>query len=59
MSPLFSSSKPALGFDFMPLLLAIVAAFVILGSLQFAINLPGAERGLVAFEKACPIHAAR
>ena len=40
----------------MPILLAIVAAFVVLGSFYFLLALPGAEHGLLLFDKACPIH---
>jgi hypothetical protein len=46
------------GFDFTPLLFAIVLAFVVVGSLQFSRTLAGGERGLLLFERACPIHAA-
>lgn len=51
------SSKEAVGIDFMPILLLAVLAFVVVGSLQFLLALPGAEHGLLLFEKACPIHA--
>ena len=57
MSPMSSSNELPQGIDFMPVLLAIVAAFVVLGSLEFMLSLPAAEHGLVLFEKACPIHA--
>jgi hypothetical protein len=49
--------RVARGFDFAPLLAAVVLAFVILGSLQFWNVLPGGERGLLRFEKACPIYS--
>jgi hypothetical protein len=42
--------------DFTPLLLATVLAFVIVGTVQFLSSFPGGERGLLLFEKACPIH---
>ena len=45
------------GIDFMPLLIVVVVAFALLGSLQFLLTLPGAEHGLLLFERACPIHA--
>ena len=45
------------GIDFTPVLLAIVAAFAVFGSFEFVRALPGAEHGLLLFEKACPIHA--
>ena len=41
----------------MPLFLAVVLAFVTVGAVQFARGLPGGERGLLLFEKACPIYA--
>lgn len=44
--------------DFTPALVAIALAFVVLGSIQFLHDLPGGERGLLLFEKACPIHSA-
>lgn len=56
---IFSSSpneRPQ-GIDFMPVLLAVVAAFVVIGTSQFLLALPLAEHGLLLFEKACPIHA--
>ncbi len=40
----------------MPLFLSIVLAFVAAGAIQFARGLPGGERGLLLFEKACPIY---
>lgn len=58
MSPSTLKEGPR-GIDFMPILLALVAAFVVIGSLQFITTLPAAERGLLLFEKACPIHAGR
>ncbi|HEY1868038.1 MAG TPA: hypothetical protein VGG70_07045 [Candidatus Cybelea sp.] len=44
------------GFDFAPLLLAIVLVFAVLGSFQFLRNLPSGESGLLRFERACPIY---
>lgn len=44
--------------DFTPALVAIALAFVVLASVQFLRDLPGGERGLLLFEKACPIHSA-
>jgi hypothetical protein len=46
---------PSRGLDFTPLLFAIVLAFVVVGSVQFARSLAGGERGLLLFERACPI----
>jgi len=46
------------GFDLMPVFFAAILAFVTLGALQFAKAWPAAERGLVIFEKTCPIYAA-
>ena len=40
----------------MPVLLATVLAFVVIASVQFLSGLSGAERGLLLYEKACPIH---
>ncbi|MFZ0573107.1 MAG: hypothetical protein WAM02_00305 [Candidatus Cybelea sp.] len=51
------SSSPSRGFDFTPVLFAIVLAFVVAGSLQFSRSLAGGERGLLLFERACPIHS--
>jgi hypothetical protein len=45
------------GFDFTPVLLATVLAFVVVGGLQFAHSLPDGERGLLLFEKACPVYS--
>ena len=45
------------GLDFTPALVAIVLAFVIVGAEQFARTLPGGERGLLQFERACPIYS--
>jgi hypothetical protein len=45
------------GFDFTPILFAILALFVAVGIFQFLGSWPGAERGLLSFEKACPIYA--
>jgi hypothetical protein len=42
--------------DFTPVLLATVLTFVIVGTVQFLGSLPGGERGLLHFEKACPIY---
>jgi hypothetical protein len=44
--------------DFTPIVIALTLAFVALGSFQLLHDLPGGERGLLLFEKACPIHAA-
>jgi len=40
----------------MPALVAITLAFVVAASVQFLRDLPAGERGLLLFEKACPIH---
>lgn len=47
------------GFDFTPVLLVIVLLFAVLAPVQFLRSLPGGERGLLKFEKACPIYNAR
>ena len=41
--------------DFTPILFALIAAFVVIGSLQFLPALPGAEHGLLLLEKTCPL----
>jgi hypothetical protein len=43
------------GLDFTPALMTLVLAFVVIGTSQFVHNLPGGERGLLLFEKACPL----
>jgi hypothetical protein len=48
--------RPWRGLDFTPALFAIVLVFVVLGTLQFSRSLAGGERGLLLFERACPIH---
>jgi hypothetical protein len=50
--------KLAQGIDLMPALFVVLFAFVAVGLFQFWGSWPTAERGLVIFEKACPIHAA-
>lgn len=57
MNLLSPSNELPRGIDFTPVLLAVVAAFVVIGSLQFMLTLPAAEHGLLLFEKACPIRA--
>jgi hypothetical protein len=44
------------GLDFTPVLFGIVLAFVAAGLFGFLSGLPGAERGLLLFERACPIY---
>jgi hypothetical protein len=53
-----SSVRKSMRLDFTPALLVIVLAFVLIASVQFASSLPGGERGLLLFEKACLIHSA-
>jgi hypothetical protein len=43
--------------DFMPALFVVLFAFVLVASLQFFGSWSAAERGLLIFEKACPIYA--
>lgn len=50
--------KISQGIDLMPALFVVLSAFVAIGLFQFWSSWPAAERGLVIFEKACPIHAA-
>lgn len=52
-----SSSEERHGIDLMPVLLPVVAAFVVIGLLQLLLSLPAAEHGLLLFEKACPIYS--
>jgi hypothetical protein len=42
--------------DFTPVLLLGVLAFVATATIQLFTTLPGGERGLLQFEKACPIY---
>jgi hypothetical protein len=42
--------------DFTPVLLFGVVAFVAAATIQLFGSLPGGERGLLQFEKACPIY---
>jgi hypothetical protein len=44
------------GFDFTPVLIATALAFVLIATFQLLRTLPGGERGLLLFEKACPIY---
>ena len=48
--------SPKRGFDFTPVMFAMLALFIAIGSFQFLDALPGAERGLFLSEKACPIY---
>jgi hypothetical protein len=43
--------------DFMPVLLATVLLFVVVSVLQFLNSIAAGERGLLLFEKFCPIHS--
>ncbi|MBV8148218.1 MAG: hypothetical protein JO092_03915 [Candidatus Eremiobacteraeota bacterium] len=45
------------GIDLTPALFGVLVAFVAIGVFQFWSSWPAAERGLVHFEKACPIYA--
>jgi hypothetical protein len=42
-------------FDFMPVLLLTMLAFVAVAILQFSASWPDAQHGLLLFEKTCPI----
>jgi hypothetical protein len=44
--------------DFTPVLLAAALAFVVLSALQLTNTLAAGERGLLRFERACPIYSA-
>jgi len=50
--------KISQGVDLIPALFVVLFAFVAIGLFQFWSTWPTAERGLVIFEKACPIYAA-
>lgn len=39
------------------ILLTTVLAFVVVATVQLTSSLPGGERGLLLFEKACPIYS--
>jgi hypothetical protein len=43
----------------MRLMIFGVLAFVAVGMVELVQTLPGGERGLLLFEKACPIHSSR
>jgi hypothetical protein len=45
------------GLDFTPVLLAVVLLFVIVSALKFTHSLAAGERGVLLFEKACPIYS--
>lgn len=44
------------GFNLMPVFLVALLAFVMVGAVQFVSSWPAAARGLLIFEKACPIY---
>lgn len=48
--------SPKRGLDFTPVMFAMLALFIAVGTFQFLHALPGAERGLFLFEEACPIY---
>jgi hypothetical protein len=56
MRPMDSQRESWPGFDFTPVLLATVLVFVVVAVVQLLHNLPSGERGLLLFEKACPIY---
>jgi hypothetical protein len=43
--------------DFTPVLLASVLLFVVVAVFQFSNGIAAGERGLVLFERSCPIHS--
>lgn len=45
------------GLDLTPVLMAAVLAFVVAATVQFSLSLAGGERGLLLFERACPIYS--
>jgi len=48
---------PAQGFDFTPILFAVVLLFVVVAIVQFSQGWAGGQHGLLLFEKACPIYS--
>lgn len=54
VSPWKGSSR---GFDFTPVLVATVLLFVTFAVFQLVRSLPDGQRGLLLFEKACPIYS--
>jgi hypothetical protein len=53
---LIESWKGLRRFDFSLVLIAAVLAFVVVATVQFTRSLPGGERGLLLYERTCPIH---
>jgi hypothetical protein len=45
------------GLDFTPALFAVVLLFLVGAGFEFLRSWPGGERGLLNFEKACPIYS--
>jgi len=45
------------GFDLMPALFVVLFAFVSVAVLEFFNAWPAAERGLLIFERTCPIYS--
>jgi hypothetical protein len=45
------------GFDLMPALFVVLFAFIAVAMVEFLASWPAAERGLLIFEKTCPIYA--
>ncbi|HEY3676850.1 MAG TPA: hypothetical protein VGK84_12765 [Candidatus Tumulicola sp.] len=45
------------GFDFTPILLVLVALFVVVSVVQFTQGWAAGQHGLLLFEKACPIYS--
>jgi hypothetical protein len=52
-----SQERSSCGLDFAPVLFAIVLGFVVVSVLQISHSLAGGERGLLLFERACPIYS--
>jgi hypothetical protein len=44
------------GFDFTPVMVVLVLVFVAVATFDLLRTLPGGERGLLLFERACPIY---
>jgi hypothetical protein len=56
MRPIDLREPSAQGFDFTPILFAVVLLFVVVAIVQFSQGWAGGQRGLLSFEKACPIY---
>jgi hypothetical protein len=58
MRPMDLRKPLAGGFDFTPILLAVVLLFVVVSIVQFTQGWAGGQHGLLLFEKACALSRA-